>query len=333
MQREKAPFLIRLIVWLVLVLLLVGVGGFIYWNNMIKAVDANGQPKAFVIQPGESVDAIANSLEKQGLVKSSLIFKVMLKLSGDSTKIEAGDYKLSGAMSTVEIVQTLNKGAIDRWVTLIEGWRVEQVAKQLNQDLGVKTDEVLQAAKGKEGHLFPDTYLFNKDVTTKDIVSVLENTFNKKYAANLQAKIKANGLTSEQGVVLASIVEREGRTDKVRENIASILLKRFKIEMALQVDATVQYAKDTQSLKEGKLTKFWQPITKADYKEVESPFNTYLHPGLPPTPICNPSLSSLKAVANADSSTEYLYYYVDSQGNIYYAKTLDEHNVNIANHH
>src|SRR5206468_3664982 len=119
----------------------------------------------------------------------------------------------------------------------------------------------------------------------------------------------------------------------VRTKVASILLKRFKMGMALDADSTIQYAKDSQKLRQGaKLDKFWQPITSDDYHSVLSVYNTYLNAGLPPGPICNPSLSSLKAVASADPSIPYLYYYHDSEGNSYYARTLEEHNNNVANH-
>jgi UPF0755 protein len=160
----------------------------------------------------------------------------------------------------------------------------------------------------------------------------MKNTFDSRFTTELQSQIRAQGLTPEEGVTLASLVEREARSDKVRTEVAGILLKRFKMGMKLDVDATVQYAKDSQTLKSGsRPTKFWQPITQEEYQSIKSPYNTYLNAGLPPTPICNPSLSSLKAVANANASTPYLFYYHDASGNTYYAKTLEEHNANVSN--
>jgi UPF0755 protein len=332
MQKKRAPLFLRLTIWLVLLLLVVGVGGSWYWNSLKQPADSNGETKAFVVQKGETVSDIADRLQKEGIIKSSLVFKFLISQAG--VIVGPGDYKLSPAMTPEEIIKNLNQGAVDKWVTFLEGWRVEQVAKQVSDEVGIKKEDFLAVAKGKEGQLFPDTYLFNKDATAQTIVNTLTGNFEKKYDDVIKNKIKSKGLTVDQGLVLASIVEREGRSDQVRTNIASILLKRYKMTMALQADATVQYAKDSLALKNGKPpAKFWQPVTQDDYHDVNSPFNTYLAPGLPPSPICNPSLSSLTAVAQADSSTPYLYYYVDSSGKIYYAKTLDEQNANVASHH
>lgn len=319
--------------WLILIFLLVIIffGAKSYWNFLQSSIDLKGETKAFIIKKGESTSEIADSLEKVGLIRSANVFKLKLKLSGQIGIIAAGDFKLSPAMSLDEIVNNLHTGTMDKWVTLIEGWRIEEEARKLSEELGVSSEEFLKLAK--EGYMFPDTYLFNPKATPETIISTLENNFNQKYDKTLQDKIKSLGLSPAQGVILASIVEREARSDGVRTKVASILLKRFNLGMALDADSTVQYAKDSQKLKQGvKVKKFWQPITKDDYRSTLSSYNTYLNPGLPPGPISNPSLSSFKAVANADPSTPYLFYYHDSAGNSYYARTLEEHNNNVANH-
>lgn len=298
-----------------------------FWNSQLGPVSQDvTENKVFVIQKGESVNSIVKRLEEEKLIKSATIFKIFLKLQKEAPHIEAGDFKLSPSQSVSEIVTTLGKGSLDKWVTILEGWRVEEVARKLNQELGIEEKEFLKHAK--EGYMFPDTYLFNKNVAPSDIASILENTFEQKYTHGLQNKIKANGLTPAEGVILASIVEREARSDKVRTMVASILLKRFKIDMGLNADATIQYILGYQKNEKG----WWKKTLTHDDLKVKSLYNTYLHVGLPPTPIANPSLSSLNAVANADAKTPYLYYYHDSKGNSYYGKTLDEHNANVANH-
>lgn len=315
---------------MVVVAFLLILGGALWWWTSINSpVDKEASIKAFVVQEGEGTDSIISRLEEEGFIRSGLAFKIFLKTSPVATNIQAGTFKLSGAMNFEEIMKNLSSGVVDEWVTLLEGWRVEQMAKQLNAELGIDSVEFLKHAR--EGHMFPDTYLFNKEVTAQDIASTLENTFDKRYTQELQDQVKAKGLTPEQGVILASIVEREARSDGERQRVASILLKRIKIDMKMDADATVQYAKDSQKIKNGTLTKFWEPITRADYQDVISPYNTYLNKGLPPGPICNPSLSSLKAVATA-TDTNYLYYYHDSAGRSYYAETLDQHNENVANY-
>jgi UPF0755 protein len=327
-KKKKSPF--RFLIWLIILIVLIFFGVKWYLGYLQSPVDKNGKVEAFVVKKGETVSEVADRLEKERFIRSSLIFKYLYNQNQKESAIQAGDFKISSAMSTEEIIKTLSQGAVDKWVTLLEGWRNEQMADELNAELGISKEEFLKQAK--QGFMFPDTYLFNPKASVSTIVSILENTFDQKYTDELKNKIKAKGLTPEQGVILASIVEREARSDEVRTQVASILLKRLKMGMALNADATVQYAKDTASYKNGTLKKFWQPVTQADYKEVISPFNTYLHPGLPPAPISNPSVSSLKAVANAISNTPYTYYYHDSKGNSYYATTLEEHNENVANH-
>lgn len=299
-----------------------------YWSSLHGPVDPGAKVQVFVIKEGESVDSIAKRLEEQKLIRSAWIFKFELKRKGQDAQVDAGDFKLSASMPLAEVITTLTAGPLDRWVTLIEGLRVEEMAKQLADKLGVNSDEFIKAAKKYEGYLFPDTYLINPDVTIADIISILRNNFNKKYDDNLKAQIRSKGLTEKQGVILASIVEREARSDEARRRVASILLKRLKIGMGLNADATVQYALGYQ---DGEKSWWKRHLTSGDLK-VNSPYNTYLQMGLPPTPIANPSLSALKAVANADPNTPYLYYYHDSKGSSHYATTLQEHNDNVANH-
>ena len=229
-------------------------------------------------------------------------------------------------MSLQDLVKNLQTGSEDIWVTLIEGWRVEEMEEEISSKLGVRSSEFVAVAK--EGYMFPDTYLFPKEATSEYITDTLRKTFDKRLTQELRAKIRSQGLTEEQGVILASIEEREGRSNKVRTQIAGILLKRYKIGMGLNADATIQYILGYQPNEKS----WWKRnLTREDLKVI-SPYNTYLHAGLPPTPISNPGLSSLQAVANADSLTPFIYYYHDSQGNSYYAKTLEEHNENVASH-
>lgn len=312
-------------------LVLIGLfAGRAYFNYLLSPVDSSNTERVlFVIPPGQSTSQIADRLEKDGFIRSSFAFKYLVSQTGQGDKIQAGDFKISPAMKAREILTELTVGVVDKWVTLIEGWRVEEVARKLNQELGIGEADFLKSAE--EGYMFPDTYLVDPKIIPSDMVGLLQSTFNQRYTDELKAEIRANGLTPEQGVILASIVEREGRSDKVRVEVASILLKRIKIGMKLDADATVQYAKDTVAYKANKNHKFWTPVIQADYQDVKSPYNTYLNNGLPPGPICNPSLSSLKAVAQAHD-TPYLYYYHDTKGNSYYATTLEEHNENVANH-
>lgn len=310
----------------VIFIILIVLGGWLYWQHLNSPVDKSGSVKAFVITKGESTTSVAERLESEGLIRSPLAFKIYLKTTNQGGKIQAGTFKLSGAMNFGEIMANLSNGMVDKWVTLIEGWRVEEMAERIEKEMGISKDEFIKVAK--EGYMFPDTYLFNKDANASDIASIMRNTFKQKVDQELQNKIKAQGLTLEQGVILASIVEREARSDEVRTQVAGILLKRLENDMGLNADATLQYILGYQENEKS----WWKKgLTNSD-KLVDSPYNTYKYRGLPPAPICNPSLSSLSAVANADTSTPYVYYFHDSKGNTYYGRTLEEHNQNVANY-
>lgn len=295
------------------------------WDGQFTPVSSDTTTKVFVIAKGSGVSEIAKKLRQENLIKSELAFKIYVKQSNFTNKLQAGSYKLSSSMSVKELVGNLQTGSEDIWVTLIEGWRVEEMADELNSKFKIQKSKFMDLAK--EGYMFPDTYLFPKEATVEYIVDTLRKTFDSRFSAELKSKIRQQGLTEEQGVILASIVEREARSDKVRTEVASILLKRFKIDMGLNADATIQYILGKQA--DGG---WWKRNLSRDDLKINSAYNTYLHRGLPPKPICNPSLSSLEAVANADSSTPYLYYYHDSKGNSYYGKTLEEHLQNVANH-
>lgn len=315
----------RIITFLTFIIILIFIAST-WWNNQLAPVSKGAPVKSFVIQKGESISNIAGRLEQEQLIKSALVFKIHLKLSPAPAHIEAGNFNLSAGMSMPEIAKALSKGVADKQVTLVEGWRVEEMADKLYTLIKVDKKEFLDNAK--EGYMFPDTYSFSQDISAKEVIKTISDNFKKKFEVSLQSKIQSKGLTVEEGLILASIVEREGRSDGVRKMIASILLKRLKIGMALNADATIQYALGYQ-----KNEKSWwkRHLTLEDLK-IDSPYNTYTLAGLPPTPICNPGLSSLNAVAQADPSTPYLYYYHDSKGNSYYAKTLEEHNNNVANY-
>ena len=319
--------------WLILITLLIVIflGVKSLWGNMLAAPQpGNNEEKVFVIPPGEATSSIVGRLEKEGLIKSGWAFSVFLKNSGQESKIQSGDFKLSSSMNAEGILKGLTSGRVDKWVTLLEGWRIEEMAVKLSSELGIKSEEFLKNAK--EGYMFPDTYLFNPDVTAADVAGTMRANFDKKYDTELQNKIKKLGLTPEQGVILASIVEREGRSDEVRKMVASILLKRLKIDMGLNADATIQYALVKKGSKNPPSDGWWKRHLTRDDLKIDSPYNTYLYRGLPPTPIANPSLSSLQAVAAADPTTPYLYYYHDSEGRSHYGKSLAEHNQNVANY-
>lgn len=294
--------------------------GLLWWNNGLSPLDSRDKSqKMFVIEPGSGIRAIANNLEKEGLIKDPIVFFLMVRQKGYDKKIQAGDFRLSPSMSAIEIAEAMTKGSLDIWVTIPEGKRAEEIAEILSEKIPTYDESWKQDLVQQEGYLFPETYLVPRDSNSETIITLLTNTFEEKYSQISQKNVD---LSKEEIVILASMIEREAKHDEDRPLISSVMHNRLEIGMALQIDATIQYAK-------GKINgNWWTPVTLAEYRSVKSTYNTYLQPGLPPGPISNPGQKSLEAAANP-ASTNFLYYITDKNGINRYATTGEQHLENI----
>ena len=309
--------------------------GFFWWNNLLLPTGNDGQDQRFVITRGSSIETIGGNLEKSGIIKSSLAFKLYVRLNNLDNKIPSGEFAISGNLSLPKVLEVLQKGPIEIWVTVPEGLRREEVAIKFADGLNLSgqprevfLEEFLASSKNLEGYLFPDTYLVPKDVTAKKVVDLLESTFSRKFIYSESALARA-GLSLSEVVILASIIERETLTKGERPVVAGVYLKRIDAGWPLQADAAVQYAVANINCRNMIECEWWpRPLTSSDLA-TNSPFNTYKFPGLPPGPIANPGLTSLEAVTNFEESP-YWYYIHDSSGTIHYAETLEEHNANVA---
>jgi UPF0755 protein len=294
-------------------------GAWLWWQQQLQPVQA-GQTttERFVITKGQGVAAIAKELHSEGLIRHPLVFRLFVTQTGIDQKIQAGTFVLSAGMSVSEIANQLTKGTEDTWVTIPEGLRTEEIAELFADFSEFDTQEFIQLAKGSEGYLFPDTYLFPRLVTTETVYSILKRTFEQK-TAELQKQAEIEGKSFEEAVILASLIERETQSASDMKMVSGILWNRLNISMPLQVDATLQYAKG-----QNKMTgEWWEPPIGAD-KEVDSLYNTYKNPGLPPAPIANPGLNALTA-ALAPTTSEYIFYISDRQGKMHYSVTYEEH--------
>lgn len=289
----------------------------------------------YTIESGQSISDITKSLAENRFLRSELGGKIAFRLSG-SNIVRAGTYNISPRMNAWQIAGQIKKGeTAGAKVTIPEGYTVNQIYDRLTS-LQVSTSRDLEDASKKinlanypfiksnrqvkdplEGYLFPDTYNFNRGMPADFILTRMLDNFTSR-TKDILPRSSEVGLTPDQLITLASLVEKEARTDEDRKLIAGVLLNRIKNNMRLDVDATVRF-----------ITNNWtKPITTDDLA-INSPYNTRLKSGLPPGPICNPGLAAIEAVVSPTSS-EYLYYLTDGQGVTHYAKTLDEHNLNKA---
>lgn len=309
--------------FLFLLLLILGTGSAIIWLYFnVQPVSTNKNFSNFLISKGSSAAMVGNNLQKAGLIRNSLAFRVYLKLTGQAGKIKTGEFRLTPSFTLFQVVDQLSRGPIEIWVTIPEGLRREEIAAKFAANLDRDQsfiNEFLASSKGQEGYLFPDTYLFPKDATASAIVKKMTSTFDSKIANIVPA---GTNLSTKDLVILASILERETKTDSERPVVAGILMNRLNVGMPLQVDASVQYAVGN--------AKNWWPILSREDLKIDSKFNTYKFTGLPPAPIASPGISSITAAFHP-SANDYFYYIHDTSGVIHYAKTLSEHNSNIHN--
>lgn len=302
-------------------------------------------PIRFVVQPGEGAADVGQHLQAAGLVRSGLVFRVIVRARGLAPHLVAGDYELRKNMSLDEIISALAQGRMSGgFLTIPEGWRALQIADALAAD-GVSRREdflevvatrevtlpaalpALPANASLEGLLFPDSYRFEPNTPADTAAQRMVDDFGRHLTPDLIAGFQANGLTTYQGVILASIVEREAVVPSERPIIASVYLNRLHRNMKLEADPTVQYALVAPDALPS--ASYWKhPLTFADLA-TPSPYNTYQVTGFPPGPICNPGLASLQAAARP-AQTDYLYFVARPDGTHAFAETFDQQKQNVA---
>ena len=299
-----------------------------------------GDPTAMaevVVLPGESAETVLQRMAEAGIVNDPTLMQSYLRYHGLDTRIQAGRFALTGAMSIVELAEALQLAIVSQSrLTVPEGWRLEQIAEALpSEGIGFTPEEFLQAAaRGDaleqqvgvsaattEGFLFPETYALDAGTTAEGLVARMLSTFDERVSPEMRSRFEAQGLSLLQAVTLASIVEREAIVADERPLIAGVFLNRLRDGVRLEADPTVQYPLGRQATGE-----WWKaPLTQADL-EIDSPFNTYRYTGLPPAPIASPGLSSLQAVAEP-AQTDFLFFRAacDGTGRHLFARTFEEH--------
>jgi UPF0755 protein len=322
-------------------------------ERLEQPASATERKVRFVIAPGATARTVAENLHNQGLISDSRLFEAYVRTQGLATRLEAGAYELSPTMTIPEVAETLQRALAPDWAVRIgEGWRLEQTAAHLTTNTRIVGDAYrLRASDGDltgldatpyeflgsrpagaslEGFLYPDTYRLELEGATElDLLRRQLDRFGEKVMP-LWRQAEAQGsnpLGLYETLILASIIEREAVVDEERPIIAGVYLNRLKIGMKLQADPTVQYAMGYQ-LDTGQ---WWKtPVYLEEYKKVDSPYNTYLHTGLPPGPIASPSARSVEA-ALAPARHSFLYFVAlpDGSGKHAFARTYEEHVENV----
>jgi UPF0755 protein len=320
--------------------LFVLVGGFLAVSGFLCYVllgDRGGNVKTgeqlsvyVTVQPGMTGADIGEMLEQRGVIRSRQKFWLVAKLSGEERKFKAGTYHMYVNMPIREALDVLVGGEVSMLrFTIPEGFTVREIASRLEREGIVSSKDFLEKAKTfspyrymkaprqamyrSEGFLFPDTYEVEPGTSSEAILQMMVRNFDNKLTDEMRAKAEKHNLTIYELVTLASLVEKEARYEEDRPIIAQVFYKRLEINMPLQSDTTIQYLLDAPK----------EDVTYAD-TEIESPYNTYQHYGLPPGPIANPGMASLMAVLEP-ADTDYLYFVADRAGHNHYSKSYDEH--------
>jgi len=306
-----------------------------------RPLDPGAPEQEFEVQPGESVESICDRLEQAGLVIDGGMLMDYLIYTGQDTSLQAGRYRLSPAMSVVDVAARMQDATpTEVEFVVLPGWRIEEIAATLpTSGLGIRPDEFIAAAAAPrggyeflagagttEGFLYPGSYVLSRVTTTDELLEELIRNFALHLSIELQEAFAVQGLSVHQAVILASIVQREAMRAEEAPLIASVYLNRMHEGMRLDADPTVQYALGFNAAQQT----WWTNPLSLDDLRVASPYNTYLITGLPPAPIANPGAEALQAIASPAASP---YYYFnarcDGSGYHLFAETFQEHLSNL----
>jgi UPF0755 protein len=311
----------------------------------------NSTPQAFTVAEGETAASVSQRLQDEGLIKDASLFNLYMRYYGIDHKLAAGDFELAPSMNMPEVAQELQRAKFEEIVlTIPEGMRAEEIADLLNVKGIMDGDEFLALVRGGsasaqalgdysflptnlttlEGYLFPDTYRLPAKATPADLVRRMLDNFGQRVTSDELAPATQAGRNLTQVMTMASIVERESPRADERPIVASVYWNRVSGVCSketggayLQADPTVQYAAGRPG------EWWWKPPSVEAYKDVQSPYNTYLRAGLPPSPIDSPGLSAITA-AVSPADTKYCFFVATGDGSHVFAETLAQHEANVA---
>ena len=314
----------------VLAVAVFGIGTYIFLFAPGGGADEDERTVYVKIESGMTAADIGEVLAEHNIIKSRTAFWLLAKLKGYESAFHAGSYELRTHMDNSAVFDALRQGAITQVkFTIPEGFGVKEIAERLDKEGIANGKEFVRLAKTfapypymeahpniryrAEGFLFPDTYIIDPDLNETQILQVMAENFDNRLTSAIRDKARDRKLSVYELITLASLVEKEVRYQEDLKPVAQVFLKRLQVGMPLQTDASLQYLMDAPK----------EDVTYSD-TEIDSPYNTYKHMGLPPGPIASPGMAAIEAVLDP-SDTDYLYFVADRQGHNHYAHTYDEH--------
>lgn len=336
----------------IIILLCILIGAWFLYSEVYVAQAQYSDSVIFEIEEGQSVQGLAFDLEQKDIIRNATLFKLYARFKGIDRQIRQGEFEVKKPITLARVIESLtHPGISERTITIIPGWDLRDVAEYLVSEGFVKdTEEVfyftgepafyysfvwntegenrfttlaneIQSLPDKisyEGYLAPNTYRVYKNATVREIIVKLMLERNDELANFYPESLYSSGRTIHEILTMASILEREVKTSKDRKLISDLFWRRYDANWALQADSTVHYA----------VGKKGNVFTTKEDRDSLSTWNTYKYPGLPPGPICNPSLDAIMAAMYPEKN-EYWYFLTTQDGEVKYGRNLEEHNSNI----
>jgi len=311
----------------------------VHKHELLEALDPQGDERIFTVHSGQSASEVARNLEIEGLIGYPEVFRDYLVYRGYDRGIQAGVYALSSSMNALEIAEHLvDDDPSDVTFSFLAGWRAEEIAALLpysglaipsedfirvvRKDCGAEGSPEAACDDSLEGFLYPDEYQVMRNATANDLVKHFSENFHDQIPSDYAERVKEKGLSLQEAVILASMVQKEAVIRDESGLIASVFLNRLREGMPLQSDPTVQYTAGYDAVSGS----WWKnPLSQADL-QIDSPYNTYLRAGLPPAAICNPGLDALLAIVEAPQ-TSYYYFRAscNDSGSHVFSETYEQH--------
>ena len=323
----KKVILISLLI-LFVVFVIVGID---FFKKISKPYMGYDKEVKIYIKKGSSVTSIAKLLSENKIISSYFYFKIYYKMFYSKKKFQSGEYLFSTPLTMRDVIEKLIKGEILLYkMTVKEGLTLKETALFLENNHNIDYDDFVKGAKNLllisdfdlhatdlEGYLFPDTYLVRKEIKAEELVEIMVKKFRAHFTDSMKRRTKTLNLSIREVVILASLIEKETSSRDERCLISSVFHNRLRIGMPMGCDPTIVYALKLDNKYTGKLR--WKDL------KYNSPYNTRIHNGLPPGPICSPGFASIEAALFPDD-TKYLYFVAKDAKSHYFSKTLKEHN-------
>ncbi len=320
--------LISAFTFLLTLAMIAGVGGALWALNEFRKPGPLAETRYVIVEKGTGMSGIAARLEAEGAIANGLVFKIAARVKNQHTQLKAGEYEVAPQSSMATILDKMVKGEVyDRKLTFREGLTSWQIVQMLNNATELSGDPLTSVPE--EGSLLPETYHYMKTDTRHNVIGQMQAAMKKAQDDLWPTRVPDLPVVNMSEVmVLASIVEKETGVPDERRKVAGVFINRLKRGMPLQSDPTAIYALTKGEIKDDGMGPLGRRLLRKDL-EIDSPYNTYKYPGLPPGPICNPGRESMAAVLNPETHN-YIYFVADGTGGHVFAETLAEHESNVA---